>query len=227
MLNKKQEAILSIAVNQAIKNGSGIQIADRPLEPGEFAPTMSAKESGGLIFNNLLIPQDAANHIGFSFIPTIDADGQEMLGLFMHAGRKLVPVVLINPKDAGSLVSDLMLSASHYQDPLIAAAVTKTVQDCVIASDMPLKEALLGNTKKAINDAFESAVQARLEVQQKQWAAALSDIEEKAQIKASKKFSAALLAVADIASTDQLKNRLEMLEEIMPEIKSLCEMSLK
>lgn len=230
-LNKKQQAILSVAVASTLNEGSGIELSDRELKGNEFAPCLSAKKSGGVIFNSALISPEIAKHLGFTFLPVIDAKGEESLGFFIYGdrgdGAKLTPLFNIDIRNAATLVGDLMTSALHLSDTTIASEVSSMVQEAVLACDMPLKEHLLANSTKALEQAFESATKARLEAQQKAFDATVKAIEANAEEKACKMMIKKIAELADIAATDRLHDRMERLNLVLPEVKALMEIAKK
>jgi hypothetical protein len=223
MLNDKQKSLLSLAVAKSINQGSGIEIADRALNPGEFAPIVSVKKSGGVVFNTQSIPQAVCEKLGLTFLPVVDHQGCEQLALCVHggdsAGYKLIPLALIDARDAASLVSDLMVSASHYSDPTLAAEVTKSISDAVIAGDLGLKDALVSNTEQALQKSFANLVNKRLEAKQREFDAAIAEIERRAEAKAANVYAKQLLELAEIAGVDQTSVRHARLAEMLPEIK--------
>jgi hypothetical protein len=222
MLNEKQKSLTGIAVSKTLEQGSGIQIADRPLRVGEFSPIMSKNQSGGVVFSKESVPPHIAANLGVAFLPVVDHEGKEQLALCLHGENyKLVVLARLAPTAAAGLVGDLMMSASHYSDPVLQAEVVKTIGDHVIASDMAIKDGLVLNTEAALQGIFAKMVARRLESQQKTFDAAVAEIERKAVIKAQEAISKSLLELAEVAAIDQTSVRHARLSELLPTIKSM------
>jgi hypothetical protein len=225
MLNDKQRALLTLAASKTLAQGSGIEIADRQLQSGEFAPIESAKKSGGVIFSAQSIPQEISRKMGVTFLPVLDHTGEEQLALCIHggdsAGYKLMPLCRIDAGAAGGLVADLMLSAAQYSDPTLQASVVKSVTEAVLASDLAVKDALVANSEQALQTAFSKMISKRLEARQKEFDAAVATIEQKATERASKRFAKAMMELSSIAAEDQRSVRHARLSEMLPTIKGL------
>lgn len=223
-MNEKQLALLSIAAQQALSEGSGIEIADRPLHPGELAPVAASKRSGGVIFKSALTGQHAEK-LGVAFLPVTDVDGAEKLALCIHgrAGStfKLKVFCLVEPTEAGSLIGDLMMSAAQYSNPDAQADVVKAITEGVLASDLAVKQTLAANSKAVLNKAFGDLVAKRLESKQAEFDAAIDGIKKTADLQAAKQVADYVLELSEIASIDRMSERQSRLKELMPEIKTL------
>lgn len=221
-MNEKQKALLSLAVSKTLEVGSGIEIADRTLKAGEFAPILSKNKSGGVVFSAQSIPQEVCKTLGVAFLPVVDADGREELGLFVYGENfKLVPLARIDACQATSLVSDLIVSASHYSDPVLQAEVVKAIGDAAIAGDMSIKEALVLNTEAALQASFATIISRRLEAKQREFDAAVAEIERQATAKAQAAIAKSMLELAEVASIDQTSVRHARLSELLPTIKNM------
>lgn len=223
MMNQKQLALMTLASNQALTKGSGIEIADRPLAPGELAPVASAKRSGGVIFKGAMTGE-LATKLGVAFLPVVDADGDEKLALCIHgkgSEYNLKVFCLIDPADAGSLINDLMASAAQYSNPDHQGDVVKAVTEGVLAADLSLKDALVRNSKEVLNKSFADLVAKRLESKQAEFDAALEQVKQLAKLEAAKDVADYVLELSEIAGIDRMSERQSRLKEIMPEIKTL------
>jgi hypothetical protein len=221
-MNQKQKALLSLAVSKTLEQGSGVEIADRKLVPGEFAPIMSKNNSGGVVFKTQSIPQDVCESLGVAFLPVVDHNGREQLGLFLHGTNfKLVPLARLDAKQAQSLIADLMASAAHYSDPLIQAEVVKGIGQAVVANDMALKDELVLNTERALQKSFSKMITKRLDAKQREFDAAVAEIERQAVIKAQAAITKSMLELAEVASIDQTSVRHARLSELLPTIKNM------
>lgn len=221
-MNQKQLALMTLAAQQALTEGSGIEIGDRPLAKGELAPVASAKRSGGVIFKGAMTGE-VASKIGVAFLPVVDADGDEKLALCIHGTNNfnLKVFCLVDPAQAGSLIGDLMASAAQYSNPDHQGDVLKAVTEGVLAADLPLKDALVRNTKEVLNKSFADLVAKRLESKQAEFDAALEQVKQIAKLEAAKDVADYVLELSEIASIDRLTERQSRLKEIMPEIKTL------
>jgi hypothetical protein len=221
-MNQKQKALLSLAVSKTLEQGSGIEIADRKLAPGEFAPIMSKNKSGGVVFKTQSIPQDVCESLGVAFLPVVDHNGREQLGLFLHGTNfKLVPFARLDAKQAQSLIADLMASAAHYSEPLMQAEVVKGIGQAVVANDMALKDELVLNTERALQKSFSKMITKRLDAKQREFDAAVAEIERQAVIKAQAAITKSILELAEVASIDQTSVRHARLSELLPTIKNM------
>lgn len=221
-MNDKQRALLSIAITKTIEAGSGIVLDDRPLKPGEFSPISSKNNSGGVIFSTQSIPQEVCQTLGLAFLPVVDDQGREQLALCLHGENfKLVTLARIGAKQAGSLISDLMMSAAMYSSPTIQAAVVKSISDAVLASDLQVKAALCDNSESAMQNVFSTMIAKRMESAQKHFDASIAEIERSATLKAAQTYQKQLLELAEIAAVDQTSVRRARLAEMLPEIKKV------
>lgn len=221
-MNAKQKALLSLAVSKTLEQGSGIEIADRKLTPGEFAPILSKNNSGGVVFKTQSVSQELCGSLGVAFLPVVDHDGREQLGLFLHGSNfKLACLARIDAKQAQSLIGDLMASAAHYSDPILQAEVVKSIGQAVVANDMDLKEALVLNTERALQKSFTKAITKRLDAKQREFDAAVAEIERQAVIKAQAAITKSMLELAEVASIDQTSVRHARLSELLPTIKAM------
>jgi len=230
MLNLKQKALLSVATAKALQEGSGIEIEKRTLHEGEFAPIESKNRSGGVVFNNSLISGELAKGAGFCFLPVIDHLGTQSLGLFLFSkmSGKLINIANVDPEQTASMVADLMVSASQYEDPTIASNVIESVTKSVVECDYQIKSTLLQSSRNALNEVFEPMVQKRLEAQKKDFDATLANVQQEAETKITKTMVNQFLKLAEIATEAKTSVRNERYEnELLPTVKKLAVIAKK
>jgi len=224
MLNAKQKALLSVAIAKTLQEGSGIEIESRKLHAGEFAPIESKNQSGGVVFNNSLIPEDVSKELGFCFLPVVDSFGEEKLGLFMFGkgSGKLINIANVDPALSASMTADLLCSAGQYDNPVIASEVVLSISKAVVECDYQIKSTLLQSSRNALNEVFEPLVQKRLQSQQKAFDATVADIQAKAETKVTKMLVNQFLKLAEIATESRTSIRNERFEsEMLPTVKKL------
>jgi hypothetical protein len=114
-----------------------------------------------------------------------------------------------------------MASAAHYSNPVLQAEVVKGIGAAVIANDMALKDELVLNTERALQKNFTKAITKRLDAKQREFDAAVAEIERQATAKAQAAITKSMLELAEIASIDQTSVRHARLSELLPTIKAM------
>jgi hypothetical protein len=172
-----------------------------------------------------MIPQDL--NAEFAFMPVINGEGKEYLGLFLKGKSNLLPIALITPDCAPELLNDLMVSSAQYKDATILAETSKSIQDVVLAYDLPVKKQLLANSNEALEVAMNASIEKRVKAKTKHFESTLDAIEARAELKMAKVFANKLAELATIAVTpDDFERKIKM-ESIMPEIKRILEITTK
>jgi hypothetical protein len=223
-LNNRQQSFLNFYITKAITTGNGDMASGRNLKSHEFKPSLSEQESGA-IWEKPMIPQDL--NAEFSFMPVINGEGKEFLGLFLKGKSNLLPIALVAPDCAPELLNDIMVSSAQYKDATILSEVSKSVQDICLAYDLPIKKQLLANSNEALEMAMNEAIEKRVKAKTKHFESTIDSIEAHAELKMAKVFANKLAELATIAVIpDSLERKLKM-ESIMPEIKRILEITTK
>jgi hypothetical protein len=224
-LNNRQQSLLNIHITKSIAEGNASDASGRELQPGEFKPCLANAESGA-IWSKTGIPSEV--NPGFVFMPVVNDQGKESLGLFLHGSKgNALPMALIEPDAAPGLISDLMMSAAQYSDATILAEVSKRVQDVVLACDLPIKKQLMAHSEEALEAAMAQLVEKRVAAKTKHFEATVDSIEARAELKMARVFASKLAELASIAVTpDDFERKLKM-DSIMPEVKRILEVATK
>jgi hypothetical protein len=194
------------------------------LKKGEFKLCLAQGENGA-IWDKMMFPEELKPQ--FTFVPVVDFDGNEHLGLFLLGKNGLLPMALMEPDCAAELVNDLMVSTAQYSDPTLLAEVSKRVQDVVLAYDLPIKKQLLTNSTDALEQAMDTSVEKRVKAKTKHFESTIDGIEARAELKMAKIFANKLAELASIAVTPDAMERKMKIDQVMPEIKRILEITTK